>query len=141
VRPIAKRFPSIEALRGAVAQANMDALACGHALVAAAGPSQAVRQVKDWKELQQRRHPALVGDLLLCLSLDAAGKAGMSGGPLSMALPDGRADAELTHTDGTFVEYLRFVILERGGLPGLAPDHSESASRLLAELTAGLERF
>ncbi len=103
--------------------------------------STAKRQLKDWQELRAVRHPALVGPLWLLISIDAAAKAEMSGGQISIELPDGRADGWLTHTDLRLVDYLRFAILERGGLLGLEPGRSDAARALLAELTTGLAPF
>jgi hypothetical protein len=76
------------------------------------------------------------------LSPDDLHKDNVSGGmPYSVALPQGTFDFRLMHEarDVDFLDYLRDVILVRGGFGGLDTDNPGNVP--LAELTAGLQPF
>jgi hypothetical protein len=76
------------------------------------------------------------------LSPDDLHKDNVSGGmPYSVALPQATFDFRLMYEarDVDFLDYLRDVILVRGGFGGLDIDHPGNVP--LAELTAGLQPF
>lgn len=82
------------------------------------------------------------GRFHLALSPDDLHKDNVSGGmPYSVALPQNTFDFRLLHEarDVDFLDYLRDVVLVRGGFGGLDPAHPGSIP--LAELTAGLQPF
>jgi hypothetical protein len=82
------------------------------------------------------------GRFHFALSPDDLHKDNVSGGmPYSVALPQATFDFRLLHEarDVDFLDYLRDVILVRGGFGGLDPSHPGHVP--LAELTAGLQPF